>query len=151
VTGILQVTKVQHVKSSQYTRPTRNSQQQAECRSHLQQVDHQFIPIYKCAFLRDSDLFTFLTKFLIWSYSVAVVSQIYLAWIQDKEHHTHFCPISQLSSICPVPYSLPDHSSKCCMQLLVLHMTCRIHFGRKLAASLSANPYSSSNISCTMF
>ena len=41
--------------------------------------------------VRDSDsgLFIFLTEILIWSYSVAVLSQVYLAWIQDKETHTH--------------------------------------------------------------
>jgi len=48
--------------------------------------------------LRDSGLFIFLTQILIWSYSVAVLSQLYSAWIQDKEllthTHTHFCPIS---------------------------------------------------------
>ncbi len=47
--------------------------------------------------VRDSGLFIFLTQILIWSYSNAVLSQPYLAWIQDKElthTHTHFYPIS---------------------------------------------------------
>ena len=48
--------------------------------------------------------------------------------------HTHFCPISWMFSIPPVPCSLPDHS----VQVLVLQMTCQTHFGSKLAASLSA-------------
>ena len=40
--------------------------------------------------VRESSLFIFLTQILIWSYSVAVLSQPYWAWIQDKEHtHTH--------------------------------------------------------------
>jgi len=38
---------------------------------------------------RDSDLFLFLPQILTWSYSVAALSQLYLAWIQDKELHTH--------------------------------------------------------------
>jgi hypothetical protein len=50
--------------------------------------------------VRDSGLFIFLTHTLIWPYSVAVLSQLYSAWIQDKElqthththTHTHFCP-----------------------------------------------------------
>ena len=39
--------------------------------------------------VRDSGLFIFLTQILIWSYSLAALSQLYLAWIQDKELHTH--------------------------------------------------------------
>ena len=35
-----------------------------------------------------SGLFIFMIQILIWSYSVAVISQLYLAWIQDKEKHT---------------------------------------------------------------
>ena len=105
-------------------------------------------PIYPNLWMchvRDSGLFIFLTQILIWSYSVAVLSQLYWAWIQDKEFrvctHTHtFCPISWLFSIPPVPYSLLDYS----VQVLVLHITCQTLFGSKLAASLSAATYSSS-------
>ena len=39
--------------------------------------------------LRDSGLFIFLTQILIWSYTVAVFSQLYLTCIQEKELHTH--------------------------------------------------------------
>ena len=39
--------------------------------------------------VRDSGLFTYLTQILIESYAVAVLSQLYLAWVQDKELHTH--------------------------------------------------------------
>ena len=49
-------------------------------------------PIYPSLWMclvRDSGLFTLLTQTLIWSYSVAILSQHYLAWIQDKELHTH--------------------------------------------------------------
>jgi len=71
-------------------------------------------PIYPnlwMCLVRDSGLYIFLTQILIWSYSVAVLSQHYLAWIQDTELHAHFCPISWLFSIPPVPYSLPDPGS----------------------------------------
>jgi len=100
--------------------------------------------------IRDSGRFIFLMQILIWSYSVAVLSQLYLAWIQDKQlhtTHTHFCPILWLLSIPPVPYSLPDH----CVQVLVLQMRCMTHFGSKLAASLSTATYSSSRLSCATF
>ena len=97
----------------------------------------------------DSDLFIFLTQILIWSYPAAVLSQLYWAWIQDKEFshththtHTHFRPISWLFSIPPVPYSLLDRS----VQVSDLHMTCQTHFGSKLAAT-----YSSSRFSCAIF
>jgi len=91
-------------------------------------------------------------KGLIWSYPAAVLSQLYWAWIQDKEFshthtHTHFCPICWLFSIPPVPYSLLDHS----VQVLVLHMTCQTHFGSKLSATLSAATYSGSRFSCAIF
>jgi len=61
-------------------------------------------PIYPnlwMCLVRDSGLFIFLTKILIWSYSVAVLSQLYWAWIQDKVFHTH----TLLSNILPVFYS----------------------------------------------
>ena len=80
----------------------------------------------------DSGLFTFLTQILIWSYSVAVLSQLYWAWIQDKEFHTHILS-NILFSIPPVLYSLLDHS----VQVLVLRMICQTLFASKLAASLS--------------
>ena len=51
--------------------------------------------------VRDSGLFIFLTQILIWSYSLAALSQLYLAWIQDKELHTH----THLSNILTVFYS----------------------------------------------
>ena len=99
--------------------------------------------------VRDSGRFIFLMQILILCYSVAVLSQLYLARIQDKElhTHTHFCPILWLLSIPPVPCSLPDH----CVQVLVLQMRRTTHFGSKLAASLSATTYSSSRFSCAMF
>jgi len=49
-------------------------------------------PIYPnlwMCLVSDSGLFIFLTQILIWSYSVAVLYQLYWAWIQDKEFHTH--------------------------------------------------------------
>jgi hypothetical protein len=49
-------------------------------------------PIYPnlwMCLVRNSGLFIFLTQILIWSYSVAVLSQLYLARIQDKELHAH--------------------------------------------------------------
>ena len=48
-----------------------------------------YLNLWMCP-VRDSDsgLFIFLIQILIWSYSVAVISQLYLAWIQDKETHT---------------------------------------------------------------
>jgi len=109
-------------------------------------------PIYPNLWMRlvrDSGLIIFLTQILIWASSVAVHSQLYLAWIHDKElhTHTHFCPISWLFSFPPVPYSLHDHS----VQVLVLQMTCQTHFGSKMAASLSAATHSSSRFSCAMF
>ena len=54
-----------------------------------------YLNLWMCL-VRDSNsgLFIFLIQILIWSYSVAVISQLYLAWIQDKETHTHFRPIS---------------------------------------------------------
>ena len=102
--------------------------------------------LWKCL-VRDSGLLIFLTQILIWSYSVAVLSQLYLVWIQYKELHTHFCPITLLFSIPPVPYSLLESS----VQILVQQMACQTHFGRKLAASLSAATYLSSRFSCTTF
>ena len=40
----------------------------------------------------DSGLCIFLTQIVIWSYSVAVLSQLYSAWIQGTELHTqHDC------------------------------------------------------------
>ena len=39
--------------------------------------------------VRDSGLFIFLMQILIWSYSIAVLSRLYLAWIQNKELHKH--------------------------------------------------------------
>ena len=39
--------------------------------------------------VRDNGLFIFLTQVLIWSHSFAVLSQLYWAWIKDKELHTH--------------------------------------------------------------
>ena len=59
--------------------------------------------------VRDSGLFIFLTRILIWSYSVAVPSQLYWTWIQDKELHTHthtLLSIILAVSILPVPYCL---------------------------------------------
>ena len=99
--------------------------------------------------VRDSGLFIFLTQISIWCYSVAVLSQLYWACIQDKEFHTHRHTLLSniLFSIPPLPYSLLDHS----VQVLVLQMTCQTHFGSKLAASLSAATYSNSRFSCTMF
>jgi len=99
--------------------------------------------------VRDSGLFLFLRQILIWSYSVAVLSQLQWALIQDKEFHTHRHTLLSniLFSIPPLPYSLLDHS----VQVLVLQMTCQTHFGSKLAASLSAATYSNSRFSCTMF
>ena len=96
-------------------------------------------PIYPnlwMCLVRDSGLFIFLTQILIWSHSVAVLSQLYWAWIQDKELHTHILS-NILFSIPPVPYSLLDHS----VQVLVLHVICQTFFGSKLAASLSAVTY----------
>ena len=61
-------------------------------------------PIYSnlwMCLVRDSGLFIFLTQILIWFHSVAVLSQLYLAWIQDKELHTH----TLLSNILTVFYS----------------------------------------------
>ena len=106
-----------------------------------------YLNLWMCL-VRDSNsgLFIFLIQILIWSYSVAVISQLYLAWIQDKETHTHFRPISWQFSIPPVPYTLPAHS----VQVLVLQMTCQTHFGSKLAAS-SAATYSSSRCGCATF
>jgi len=46
---------------------------------------------------------TSLTHILIWSSSVAVLSKLYLAWIQDKERHTHTHTL--LSNIMTVFYS----------------------------------------------
>ena len=108
-----------------------------------------YLNLWMCL-LRDSGLVILLRQILIWFYSVAVLSQLYLAWIQDKRlhthtrtharTHTHFCPISWLFSILPVPYRLPDQS----VLVLVPQMTCQTHLGSKLAASLSAATYSSS-------
>ncbi len=58
-----------------------------------------WLPVYLnlwICLVRDSGLFIFLTQTLISSYSVTVLSQLYLAWILDKELYTdtHFCPIS---------------------------------------------------------
>ena len=53
--------------------------------------------------LRDSGLFIFLTQILIWSYTVAVFSQLYLTCIQEKELHTHTHTL--LSNILNVFYS----------------------------------------------
>jgi len=53
--------------------------------------------------VRDSGLFIFLTQISIWCYSVAVLSQLYWACIQDKEFHTHRHTL--LSSILTVFYS----------------------------------------------
>ena len=106
-------------------------------------------PIYPdlwICLLRDSGLFTFLAQILIWSYSVALLSQLHWAWIQDKEFHVHILS-NILFSIRPVLYSLLDHS----VQVLILHMICQTLFGSKLAASLSAASYSSSRFSCAMF
>jgi len=61
-------------------------------------------PIYRnllMCLVRDSGLFIFLTQILIWSYSVAVLSHLFYAWIQDKELHTH----TLLSNILTVFYS----------------------------------------------
>ena len=48
-----------------------------------------YLSLWMCL-VRDSNsgLFIFLIQILIWSYSVAVIFQLYLAWIQDKETHT---------------------------------------------------------------
>jgi len=68
-------------------------------------------PIYLNLWLclvRDSGLFIFLTQILIWSYSVAVPSQLSLAWIQDKELHARACTHAHtkfLSNILTVFYS----------------------------------------------
>jgi hypothetical protein len=102
-----------------------------------------YLNLWMCL-LRDSGLVIFLTKILIWSYSVAVLSQLYWAWIQNKElqthTHTHKLLSNILFSIPSVPYSLADHS----VLVPVLQMTCQTHFGNKLAASLSAATYSKS-------
>ena len=45
-----------------------------------------YLNLWMCL-VRDNGLFIFLTQTLICSYSVAVLSQLYLAWIQDKELH----------------------------------------------------------------
>jgi len=112
--------------------------------------------LWKCL-VRSSGLFIFLTQTIIWSYSVAVHSQLYLAWIQDKSlhtyTHTHTHTHILLSNILTVFFSSsaiqPADRS---VQVLVLQMTCQTHFGSKLAASLSAATYSSSSrFSCTMF
>jgi len=52
-------------------------------------------------------MFIFLTQILIGFYSVAVLSQLYLAWIQDKELHTqtHTHIYRLLSNILTVFYS----------------------------------------------
>ena len=57
--------------------------------------------------VRDSDSgpFVFLTQILIWPYSVAVLSQLYLAWIQDKDLHTHTHTHTLLPNILTVFYS----------------------------------------------
>ena len=65
-------------------------------------------PIYPdlwTCLVRDSGLFKFLTQILIWFYSVAVLSQIYLAWIQYKELHTHTYTHTHTSVQYPVFYS----------------------------------------------
>jgi len=64
----------------------------------LQQFDYQFILICECA-LFGTVACSYSWQILIWSYSVAVLSQLYLAWIQEKvtppppHTHTLFCPI----------------------------------------------------------
>ena len=46
-----------------------------------------YLNLWMCPVM-DSCLFIVLTQILIWSCSVAVLSQLSLAWIQDKELHT---------------------------------------------------------------
>jgi hypothetical protein len=78
-------------------------------------------PIYPnlwMCLVRDSGRFIFLTQTLIWSYSVTVLSQLYSAWMQEKElhSHTHFCPGSCPTMTCQThfdsswqPYCLLPH------------------------------------------
>ena len=82
-----------------------------------------YLNLWMCL-VRDSDsgLFIFLIQILIWSYSVALISQLYLPWIQDKETHTHFCPISWLFSIPPVPCTLPA-----CLPILCRFLSYKWH------------------------
>jgi len=106
-------------------------------------------PIYpnlRMCLVRDSGLFTLLTQTLIWSYSVAVLSQLYLAWIQDKELHihTHTHTHKLLSNILTVFCS----SSAIQPAWPFCAGSCPTN---DMAAALSAATYSSSRFSCNMF
>jgi len=90
-------------------------------------------PIYPnlwTCLVMDSGLSIFLTQILIWSSSVAVLSQLYLAWSQDKELHTHahLCAISWLFSFL--------QCLTACMTILCRFLSYKWHVRYILAVSL---------------
>ena len=111
-------------------------------------------PIYPnlwMCLVRDSGLFIFLTKILIWSYSVAVLSQLYWAWIKDKEYLSLSLSHTRTHTCVQYPdcFQFLQYLTACLTILcrFLSYTTCQTHFGSKLAASLSAATYSSSRFS----
>ena len=104
---------------------------------------------------RDSGLFMFLTQVLIWSYSFAVLSQLYWAWIKDKEYLSLSLSHTRTHTCVQYPdcFQFLQYLTACLTILcrFLSYTTCQTHFGSKLAASLSAATYSSSRFSCAMF